>query len=63
MTIIHIIAAILLPPLAVFLVHGLHREFWISVLLTLIGFLPGAGYALYIVLLNRRGGDRPLTVA
>lgn len=49
-TILLVILAILLPPLAVFLVEGLEVEFWISLLLTLLFFLPGVIYALYIVL-------------
>ena len=36
------ICAILLPPLAVFLQHGcFDKEFIISLLLTIIGWLPG----------------------
>lgn len=45
------VAAILLPPLAVFL----HKEtftsatFWISILLTILGWIPGIIFALFIV--------------
>lgn len=49
-----ILAAILLPPLGVFLVTGLSSSFWISVALTLIGFLPGMAFALYTVLTDQR---------
>jgi uncharacterized membrane protein YqaE (UPF0057 family) len=45
-----IIAAILLPPLGVFLVRGLAPSFWIAVLLTLIGWVPGVIFALVMVL-------------
>lgn len=60
MTIIRIIAAILFPPLAIFLVHGLHRTFWIGIGLTMLGFVPGMVYALVIVLRGRAAPDRPL---
>ncbi len=49
MKFIEIICAILLPPLAVYLKVGCARAFWIDVLLTLLGFIPGIIYALYIV--------------
>lgn len=49
-TLLLVIIAILLPPLAVFLVEGLETEFWISLLLTLLFYVPGLIYALYIVL-------------
>lgn len=45
-----IVAAILLPPLGVFLVHGLRPAFWVSVLLTLLGWLPGVVFSLVAVL-------------
>ena len=46
----HILAALLLPPLAVFLTQGLSRNFWIAIALTCLGFLPGIVFALYVVL-------------
>lgn len=48
-SIVEIILAILLPPLAVFLHDGLGTTFWISLLLTLLFFIPGVIYALLIV--------------
>jgi uncharacterized membrane protein YqaE (UPF0057 family) len=50
MDIIRILIAILLPPLGVFLQVGLGRDFWINVLLTLLGYVPGMVHALYIIL-------------
>jgi len=45
-----IILAILLPPLAVYLHQGeINSKFWISLLLTLLFFLPGVIYALLVV--------------
>ncbi|WP_299337048.1 YqaE/Pmp3 family membrane protein [uncultured Psychroserpens sp.] len=48
MSLLTIILSLLLPPLAVALKHGLGTEFLISLLLTLIGWLPGVIYAFYI---------------
>ncbi|MES2336725.1 MAG: YqaE/Pmp3 family membrane protein [Pseudomonadota bacterium] len=50
MNIVQIIAAVLLPPLGVFLKRGIGGPFWISIVLTLIAFFPGMIYALWIVL-------------
>jgi uncharacterized membrane protein YqaE (UPF0057 family) len=47
-----IIAAILLPPLGVFLNRGLGGPFWISVVLTILAFVPGVIYALYLILID-----------
>jgi uncharacterized membrane protein YqaE (UPF0057 family) len=44
-----IILAILIPPLAVGLKEGIGSRFWISLLLTLLFFLPGVIYALLVV--------------
>ncbi len=43
-------AAILLPPLGVYLARGGSREFAIACGLTVLGLLPGIGYALWVVL-------------
>ena len=48
-----IIAAVFLPPLGVFLVRGLSGAFWLTVVLTLVGFIPGLAFALYTVLTDR----------
>lgn len=53
MDIIRIIIAILLPPLGVFLQDGLGKHFWINVLLTILGYIPGIVHAVYII--ARRG--------
>ncbi len=46
-----IILAILLPPLAVYLhQQEINNKFWISLLLTLLFWLPGVIYALVVVL-------------
>lgn len=45
-----VIAAILLPPLGIFLARGLSPEFWIGTALTVLFWLPGVIYALAVVL-------------
>src|SRR5690554_5461782 len=49
MDIIRLIAAILLPPLGVFLQVGLGGAFWLNILLTLFGYLPGIIHAVWII--------------
>ncbi len=52
-TILLVILAILLPPLAVYLHQGeINKKFWISLLLTLLFWLPGVIYALIVILGN-----------
>ncbi len=46
---IKIIVAILLPPLGVFLEVGLKGHFWLNLLLTLLGYVPGIIHALYVI--------------
>ncbi|QEC46061.1 YqaE/Pmp3 family membrane protein [Pseudobacter ginsenosidimutans] len=44
------ILAILLPPLAVYLKEGeINSKFWISLILTLLFWIPGVVYALLVV--------------
>lgn len=45
-----IVAAILLPPLGVYLARGAGRDFLVACGLTLLGWLPGAAFALWTVL-------------
>lgn len=50
-TILLVILAILLPPLAVYLHQGeINTKFWISLVLTLLLWLPGVIYSLIVVL-------------
>lgn len=44
-----VLLAILIPPLAVFLVDGIGNKFWISLILTLLFWVPGVVYALLVV--------------
>jgi uncharacterized membrane protein YqaE (UPF0057 family) len=49
MDIFRIIASILLPPLGVFLQVGLSRDFWINIVLTVLGYFPGLIHAVWII--------------
>ncbi|MBU0800397.1 MAG: YqaE/Pmp3 family membrane protein [Alphaproteobacteria bacterium] len=44
-----ILCALLLPPLGVLLEVGLTKHFWINIVLTLLGFLPGMIHATYVI--------------
>lgn len=50
MDVIRILAAIILPPLGVFLQVGLGLHFWLNILLTLLGYVPGIIHAVWVVL-------------
>jgi uncharacterized membrane protein YqaE (UPF0057 family) len=49
MDLLRIIIAILLPPLGVFLQVGIGKHFWINVLLTILGFIPGIIHAIWVI--------------
>jgi len=53
MQILKIILAILLPPVAAFMQVGATMHFWLNILLTLLGGLPGMIHALWLVFTNR----------
>jgi uncharacterized membrane protein YqaE (UPF0057 family) len=47
---IKMIFAVLLPPVGVFLEVGLKGHFWLNILLTFLGFIPGIIHAFYVIL-------------
>lgn len=49
MDVLRILLAILLPPLGVFLQVGIGIHFWLNILLTLLGYLPGIVHAIWII--------------
>lgn len=52
MDIIKIIFAIILPPLGVFLEVGIKGAFWLNILLTILGFIPGIIHAVWVISKN-----------
>ncbi len=49
MDLVRIILSVIIPPLGVFLQVGLGKHFWLNILLTLLGYIPGLVHAVYIV--------------
>jgi len=48
--VLRILLAILLPPVGVFLQVGLGVHFWLNIVLTLLGYIPGIIHAVIIIL-------------
>ncbi|KAG7027999.1 Low temperature-induced protein [Cucurbita argyrosperma subsp. argyrosperma] len=48
-TFVEVLIAIFIPPLGVFLRYGIGVEFWIDLVLTFLGYLPGIIYAVYVL--------------
>ncbi len=46
---IRVIFSVIIPPLGVFLQEGLGKHFWINVLLTILGYVPGLVHAVWIL--------------
>jgi uncharacterized membrane protein YqaE (UPF0057 family) len=46
---LRVVLSVLLPPLGVFLQEGLGTQFWLNVLLTLLGYVPGLVHAIWII--------------
>jgi len=55
MEIVKIILAILLPPVAAFLQVGLTLHFFVNIVLTLLGGVPGMIHALWLVFTKQTG--------
>lgn len=49
MDFLRVILSILIPPLGVFLQVGIGPQFWINILLTLLGYIPGVVHAVWII--------------
>ncbi|MGI8406204.1 MAG: YqaE/Pmp3 family membrane protein [Thermomicrobiales bacterium] len=54
MNIIRLIISIFIPPLGVLLKRGLGGSFILSIILTLLGYIPGVIYACVVVLGNNK---------
>ncbi|MGF1463812.1 MAG: YqaE/Pmp3 family membrane protein [Maricaulaceae bacterium] len=53
MDLVRIILSILLPPVGVFLQVGFGAQFWINILLTVSGYIPGIVHAVWIIARRR----------
>jgi len=56
MDLVRLILSVIIPPLGVFLQVGLTKQFWINVLLTILGYVPGLVHAVWVI---ARSGSSP----
>lgn len=49
MSLIRIFLAVLLPPVGVFMTVGIGSAFWINILLTILGYIPGIIHAIWVI--------------
>jgi len=49
MELIKIILAVILPPVGVFLQVGIGKHFWLNILLTILGYIPGIVHAIWVI--------------
>jgi uncharacterized membrane protein YqaE (UPF0057 family) len=49
MDLILIILSILIPPLGIFFKVGFGKHFWLNIILTLLGYIPGLVHAIWII--------------
>ena len=57
LNLLRIILSILLPPVGVFLKVGLGLHFWLNIVLTIFGYIPGLVHAIWII-----SQDKPVRV-
>ena len=53
MELLKIITAIILPPVGVFLQVGIGKHFWLNILLTILGYIPGIVHAIWVIAKNK----------
>lgn len=49
MDFLRILFSLLIPPLGVFLQVGIGGQFWLNILLTILGYIPGVVHAAYVI--------------
>lgn len=49
MDLIRVILSLILPPVGVFFQVGFSGHFWLNILLTLLGYIPGLVHAIWII--------------
>ena len=54
MDLIRVILSVLIPPLGVFLKVGLGGQFWLNIVLTILGYIPGLIHAIWIIARSER---------
>ena len=53
MELIKILLAVILPPVGVFLQVGIGKHFWLNILLTILGYIPGIIHAIWVIAKNK----------
>jgi len=53
MEIIRIIISVLIPPIGAFLTVGLGIQFWVNLLLTILGYFPGLVHVIWLLVRNK----------
>ena len=48
--VLRVLLAILLPPVGVFFEVGIGIHFWLNIILTILGYVPGIIHAVWIIL-------------
>jgi len=53
MTLLKIVLAIVLPPVAAFMQVGIGMHFWLNIVLTILGVVPGMIHAVWLIATNK----------
>lgn len=53
MDLLRLVLSVIVPPVGVFLQVGLRGQFWVNVLLTILGYIPGLIHAVWIISTRR----------
>jgi uncharacterized membrane protein YqaE (UPF0057 family) len=54
MNILRVILAVIVPPLGVFFKVGFGLQFWVNILLTMLGYFPGLIHAIWVIARDKR---------
>ena len=49
---LRLLLSLLIPPLGVFLQVGFGLHFWLNIILTLIGYVPGLIHAIWVIFIR-----------
>jgi uncharacterized membrane protein YqaE (UPF0057 family) len=49
MDILRTLLSLIVPPIGVFLQVGVGKHFWINILLTILGYVPGLVHAIWVI--------------
>jgi uncharacterized membrane protein YqaE (UPF0057 family) len=49
---LRVVLSVIIPPVGVFLTVGIGLHFWLNILLTLLGYIPGLVHAIWVIASN-----------